>query len=85
MEYHELIKQIAGEALANQVLQFGLAFTIAAFIHSGRVKREIRYQMESLTKAITDLGLALRKDLDDHSDKIDNLSTRVNALENKKE
>lgn len=47
----------------NQIAQIGVYFTIAAWVHAGRVKKEIAAQFEPLTRAINDVGTALRQDL----------------------
>jgi len=55
----DTILQYASEAFSHQVTQFVFAFSIAAWIHSGRMKKEFK----SLTLAVNDLGSALRADL----------------------
>lgn len=86
----EIIKSFLGEKISAEVAQWGIALIIASFIHSGRVKKEIRSQFEHLTGAIRELGSALRQDLNNHSDRIgaveknmSQLSERVESLESK--
>lgn len=79
-------------AMQSQVVQFGIAFSIAAYIHAGRVQIEIREQLVGVADSIKDLGRALRQDLASQSDRIGNveknmsqLNSRVENLETKKE
>ena len=79
----EQIKLIFGEAASNQIAQAGFFFTIAAWLHSGRVKKEIKENFSSLTKAINDVASAFREDLKAHSEQLNNLASRVQSLEEK--
>lgn len=65
------------DTAANQVAQYGSFFTLAAWIHAGQVKREIRSQFEIVTIAINNVADVLRQDLD-------KLNSRVEALEKPK-
>lgn len=71
------------QALAHQVTQWTIAFTIAAWVHSGRVKREIKDQMSGLSLAITDLGQALRQDLTSQSERIGKIENGFGTLDNR--
>lgn len=84
----EFIKKMFGEAMASQVTQFGVAFSLAAWIHSSRVKKEIANQMSGLVSSLNNLGSALREDLKRQDERIENveggfkkLTSRVAALE----
>lgn len=86
----EIIKAFLGEAISSEVAHWMLGLAIASFIHSGRVKKEIREQFVQLTDAIKDLGSALRQDLNAHSDRIgaveksvSQLADRVESIEQK--
>jgi hypothetical protein len=79
----ETLRLILGEALGSQVAQFCLAFTIAAYIHSGRVKNEIKTQISFLVSALDNLGDALKQDLKSQHDRIENVETGVNKLTNR--
>lgn len=75
-------------ALQSQVTQFGIAFAMAAWIHSGRMKKEIASQLSGITAALNNLGSALREDLKRQSDRIETveggfkkLTSRVDKLE----
>jgi hypothetical protein len=76
-------------ASQSQIAQAGFFFTLAALIHSGRMKKEIRLNFEGLTVAIDRVSSALRDDLrkhgerlDTHGKHLDNLTGRVDNLEN---
>ena len=73
------------DASQNQFAKDCFIFSLAAAIHSGRVKREIRSTVDSvttsLTSAIDRVAAAFREDLKNHSEKLDNLSSRVALLE----
>lgn len=73
------------DASQNQFAKDCFIFSLAAAIHSGRVKREIRTTVDSvttsLTAAIDRVAAAFREDLRNHSDKLDNLANRVASLE----
>lgn len=77
----ELVKSFFSEAAQNQITQAGFFFTLAAWMHSTRVKKEIKLNFESLTTAINQLGEAFREDLKIQRDRIDNLAQRVQTLE----
>lgn len=74
----ESIGNMIGPVFSHQMTQAGLAFTIAAWFHSGRVKSEIRSQSVLISEAFNNLAQALRQDMN-------NLNSRVTALEKKKE
>lgn len=76
----EIIKAFLGEAISSDVAHWMLGLAIASFIHSGRVKKEIREQFVQLTEAIKDLGSALRQDLNAHSDRIGAVEKSVSQL-----
>lgn len=82
------ILTLASSAASSQIAQAGFFFTIAAWIHSGRVKREIGKNFSSITDAINNVATALREDLqkhgerlDKHEVKLDKISGRVETLE----
>lgn len=79
---------LASPVFQAQVTQFGIAFAAAAWIHSGRVKKEIKASFAGLSLAISELGETLKEDIRNHSDRIakvedgvQNISQRVNKLE----
>lgn len=84
----ELITKFLGEAASNQITQTGFFFTMAAWLHSGRVKKEIKANFASLTEAINNVAVSLREDLKSqseiigkHSGLLDNLNSRVQYVE----
>ena len=79
----ELIKTVFGEAANSQIAQAGFFFTVAAWLHSGRVKREIKDNFQLLTLAINNVAESFREDLKKHGERLDNLSSRVESLETK--
>lgn len=79
-----------GEAVSSQVAQSGFFFTLAAWLHAGRVKKEISEQFSILTAALNNVAAALKQDLAIHSGRLDNVESgikiineRVTALETK--
>lgn len=72
------------DASKNQITQAGFFFTAAAWIHSGRVKKEIKENFKALTLSIDHVADAFKEDLKRHGDRLDNLSFRVTHLESNK-
>lgn len=77
----ELISHLFGTAIGSQVAQFGVAFSIAAWIHAGRVKKEIAAQLSGIKDAVNDLSAALRQDLEKQSQRISQIDARVSKIE----
>ncbi len=75
------ISDLISQGLNHQVTQFTIAFGIAAYIHSGRVKKEIASQVSSITGAIDRMADVHRVEQADTSTKIEKLTSRVDALE----
>lgn len=65
----------------NKIAQAGFFFTMAAWIHAGRVKKEIAAQFSVVTDAINNVAQALRSDLAAHGQRLDNVTIRVESLE----
>lgn len=78
----EIVSKFLGEAASNQIVQAGFFFTVAAWLHSGQVKSEIRANFQSLTDAINNVAESLRDDLKKHSEELVKLSMRVQNVEN---
>lgn len=57
-------------AAQSQITQAGFFFTLAAWLHAGRVKSEIKLNFSSLTDALNNLGDALRNELKNHADQL---------------
>jgi len=66
---------------SSQIAQAGFFFTVAAWIHSGRVKTEISKHFSSITDAINNVATALREDLQKHGERLDKIDKRVENLE----
>lgn len=84
----ETVSALFGSAIQEKAIQFGAAFTFAAWIHSGRVKKEISSLGAGIITSVNAVADALKQDLQKQSermDKIDNgfvkLTSRVEALE----
>lgn len=73
--------QAFSDTAQSEIAQAGFFFTIAALLHSGRMKKEIRLNFEALTISIDKVAKAFHDDLKHHSEKIDGLSHRVSSLE----
>lgn len=83
MDWVEAFVQSSNTILANSVTNYLAAFAVAAWIHSGRVKREIKTQVGALVIAINGLGEALREDMKKQSQRIDFVETEVTAMQSK--
>lgn len=80
----EVIGAIFGSAMQSQVTQFGIAFSIAAWIHSGRVKKEIAQQLSGIKEVMVDLAAALREELKKESERISRLEDRMSKIDSNK-
>jgi len=78
------VMAVFSDTASNQIAQAGFFFSVAAWLHSGRVKKEIRVNFVALTMAINQVADAFKEDLKRHGDRIDNLSFRVQTLEGTK-
>lgn len=58
-------------------------FALAAWIHSGRLKKEVRSNFASLSLSIDKVAEAFHADLESHKKILDNLAGRVASLEAK--
>lgn len=73
--------KVFSEAAQSQIAQAGFFFTVAAWLHAGRVKKEIRDNFSALTESINKVADAFREDLKVQVSRLDNLATRVQSLE----
>ncbi len=87
----ESIQTVVSAGLSHQVTQWITALGIAAWIHSGRVKKEIKAQMGAMVDAINSLGDTLRKDMAADRERIGRvemgfgiLTMRLDKIETKK-
>lgn len=76
-----MLTEYLNEAAASKVAQFGFLFTLAAWLHSGRVKKEIKTQFEIITDAINNVAMALRQDLAAQTKRLDSLEDRLENIE----
>ncbi len=79
----DTLSGLLSEAASSKLTHDLLIFAVAAWIHSGRVKKEIANQFQPLTKAIEDLGLALREDMGKLWGELAKTNKRVDSLETK--
>lgn len=77
----EILADLLGNAVQSQVAQFGIAFSLAAWIHARQVKKEIAYHLEGIRAAIVELGRDLRRDMALQSERIGKLEERVDKIE----
>ena len=66
----------------SQIAQMGFFFTLAAWVHSGRVKKEIALHFASLTQAINNVANSLERELAQQSKTLANHGKRLETLEN---
>lgn len=72
------------DAAASEITRAGFFFLVAAWIHSGRMKKEIKANFVSLTDAINNVAVALRKDLEAQAIILANHGLRLENLEKTK-
>jgi hypothetical protein len=77
----DTIQTFLGAALTHQVTQFTFAFSIAAFIHSGRMKKEIASQVSGITASIDGVTKALKDEILNQNSRIGSIEKRVEILE----
>ncbi len=75
------ISNILSQASQNELVRYGFFFALAAWIHAGRVKKEIKLNFVALTSAIQELGGALRADLESHRKILAEHGQRLDTLE----
>lgn len=68
-------------AAQNEITRYGFLFAVAAFLHSGRVKKEIRENFVGLKNAIDGVSMALRDDLKKHGDRLEKNSERLDKID----
>lgn len=60
----EPLTKLLSDTAQSSIAQTGFYFIVAAWIHSGRLKREIKSNFSSLTLAITEATTALKKEIE---------------------
>lgn len=83
MDVNSII-DLVSSAMSHDVTKWTIAFCIAAWVHSGQVKRELRKQFTVIATSMDNLGIAIRKDMSDQARRIENLTGRVDQLEKPK-
>lgn len=81
MEVDALIS-LFSSAAQSQIAQMGFFFTLAAWLHSGRVKKEIRANFDGFSLALDKVVGSIREDLKCQDEVLDNIKTRVGTIEN---
>lgn len=76
-------KDLAEKFFGHQFTQMTLAFMAASFIHSGRIKKEIKLAFVSLTSAIDNVAERVTNELSGIKKEIKNLDERVGHIEKK--
>jgi hypothetical protein len=79
-ENPEAVAKLFGDVAHSQIAQAGFFFTVAAWLHAGRVKKEISLNFTHLTDAINKVSDAFRADLSKHSETLKNQSTELAIL-----
>jgi hypothetical protein len=84
----EAIVSHLSDSSKNEFTKSLFIFSLAALIHSGRMKKEIRANFEMLVTSIDNVSTALKEDLakqskilSSHGDRLDGLTNRVGQLE----
>lgn len=77
MEWLDSLTGAFGEGFARDVATWTTALGVASYIHSGRVKKELR----AITDEIRSLSTALRGDLDVHDKRISVVENRIDGIE----
>lgn len=80
----EKLSGLFSEAMQHQIFQFTVAFTIAAWIHSGRVKKEIKNQFGSLVTALSGLGEKLENRIEGVEQDVKEIKQKLRGAENEK-
>lgn len=75
------ILKFFSETAQNEIVKAGFFFMIAAWLHSSRVKKEIRENFISLTEAINNVAKTLRDDLNAQARILANHGQRLETLE----
>lgn len=79
-----------GEAMNHEIIRYVTAFSIAAWIHSKNVRKEIKLQMAGLIESIDAVRETLAdeikvqaKRIELHDDRLDQIQGRIDYLVNK--
>jgi len=72
-----------GDMLQSEIIKMTIAFMLAARLHRQWVKKDMTEQFGKITSAIDNLADKLTSDIRFHSERIDDLSSRVTTVERK--
>jgi hypothetical protein len=79
-----------GEAMNHEIIRYVTAFSIAAWIHSKNVRKEIKLQMAGLIESIDAVRETLAdeikvqaKRIELHNERLDHMQGRIDYLANK--
>lgn len=73
--------EMGSQFVQSEVTRMTIAFVIAARLHRGWVKKDMKEQFSIITKSIDNLGKVIGDGLELHSKRIDELTVRVDKLE----
>lgn len=86
----EVFTKYMSDAASNHMAQAGFWFTLAAWVHSSQVKKEIATQFLAITTALDGVASALKADLSAQLTRISKvedvvlkMDNRISALETK--
>lgn len=77
----EMVRDWAQGALSHQFTQMTIAFTVANWLHSGRLKKEIKAAFLSLTDSIDNVASKVTNEMSGIQTQIKVLNERVVHLE----
>lgn len=78
--FPEDMTALFGSAMSHQVTQFTFAFSFAAWLHAGRVKKEIKDQLGGISISIDGVTQALRLDLQVQSKRLESVENAMTAV-----
>lgn len=81
----ELVKSWAMDTLKTDFAKMTMAFTIAAWLHRGWVKKDIKSYFNALTAAIDNVAEKVGTEVSSVKKDIAKITTRVEALEKRGE
>lgn len=73
----ELLLSVLSQVFHNQIAQAGFFFTLAAWIHGKQVRNEIKAQLSPIAKALEELGVNIKNDMDKHNERLEKLENFV--------
>lgn len=80
----DVLAQWGSEMLRTEVTKMTVSFMIAAYLHRRWVRKDIAEQIGLITQAIDNLGRNMKEGFQTQSKRIDDLTIRVDNLEQDK-